>query len=184
MGLVLPSFKDVMSKRCLQEKKDFVGRAQPVVRPTPQPPLIVLRTRPEISDNPSAGELLILANWLISSAQLIAQDVAPPFAHNGTISDTRFQPAIDQLNGAKQYMEELLNTWLQEMRSLSMSEGLYNVQAHYWEIVAEISVIITDTNTLISLLAKKQTSQRWEITKQSNNLATKCSKLTLYFIEN
>jgi predicted transcriptional regulator len=69
------------------------------------------------------------------------------------------------------------------MSSLPAEIELSKVQTRYWEIVEEISVIISDTNTLISLLEKKQTSDRREITKQSKSIVTKCSKLAKYFID-
>lgn len=163
------------------KKNEAVVPGRPIVNPAQPPVLILVKPRPVISDNPSARELLDLAGWLLTEVQLLAQEVAKLFDHTGTISRTRFKPAIDCIDTARQHVGELLNKWLPQMRSLPAEEGLSKVHTYYWEIVNKITVIMTGADVLISLLEQRQTSYRQEITKQSNDLITKCSEIIPFF---
>lgn len=142
--------------------------------------LTLLKSHPAISDHPSVDELLDLAKWLISQAQAQIQEVRQPFARRGSIALTRFNPAIERLNEAKRHLDELVDL-LPAMLALTHEQILSKAQAGSWEIKKKVHTAKTDADTLISLLKERQPSDRQEITRQCDELATKILELASFY---
>lgn len=162
----------------LGKKNEQIIGNQPPVHPPRPPALVSLRPRPTISDNPLPDELLMMADWLIDAARTSAQNIVEPFTGIGTILPVHFKRALQLEDETVQHLQDLLEILP------GIPENIWN-KSHsgYWQIMNKIYEVISDANKLSLLLQKGISSDRQDITKQANGLASEISRLKLYFPE-